>query len=262
MNRSVAEVALARVVVVVLVLVLVLLSGASSVRAGQEEADRGRKLFESHCTRCHGIGGTGGEGPSLARPRLRHASDDEALLKVIRNGIDGTDMPDAWQLSDKEVRDVVVYVRFLSRVEPSPVAGDRSRGRELFSGKGACTSCHIVGGEGGILGPDLSEVGLLRGASYLRESLVSPEATVPEGYLLVRAVTSSGEVVEGVRVNEDSFSIQVRDGRGRFHSLRKLELKELHKRFGESPMPSYRAELTDEELDDLVAYLVSLRGDP
>lgn len=233
----------------------------ASAQGAQEDIERGRKLFESHCSRCHGIGATGGEGPSLARPKLRHASDDESLFKVIENGIEGTDMPDAWQLSDNEVRQVAAYVRSLARVEPSPVAGDRGRGEALFSGKGGCSNCHIVEGEGGILGPDLSEVGLLRGASYLRRSLVSPEATVPEGYVLVRAVTSAGAVLQGVRVNEDSFSIQLRDDRGRFHSLQKLELQELRKKFGESPMPSYRSELTDSELDDLVAYLVSLRGE-
>lgn len=250
MNRSIAWIAFA------------LVAGATSVHAGQQEADRGRKLFENHCSRCHGIGGTGGEGPGLARPRLRHASDDEALFKLIQDGIEGTDMPDAWQLSDNEVRQVVAYVRSLARVEPEPEPGDPERGKALFSGKGGCSTCHIVEGEGGTLGPDLSEVGLLRGASYLRQSLVAPETTVPEGYLLVRAVTSTGDVIQGVRMNEDSFSIQIRDDRGRFHSLQKRELEELSKKFGESPMPSYRSQLTDAELDDLVAYLASLRGGP
>jgi cytochrome c oxidase cbb3-type subunit III len=234
---------------------------AASARGAQNDVERGRNLFESHCSRCHGIGGTGGEGPSLARPRLRHAADDESLFKVIQDGIEGTDMPDAWQLSDNEVRQVVAFVRSLAKVEPSPVAGNPERGKALFAGKGGCSTCHIVKGEGGILGPDLSEVGLLRGASYLKQSLIAPEATVPEGYVLVRAVSSTGELLQGVRVNEDSFSIQIRDDRGRFHSLEKRALQELTKRFGESPMPSYRSELTEGELDDLVAYLVGLRGE-
>ncbi len=162
-----------------------LLSVAGTALAGgaQNDAEHGRKLFESHCSRCHGIGGTGGEGPSLARPRLRHASDDASLFKVIQDGIEGTGMPDAWQLSDNEVRQVVAFVRSLAKVEPSQVAGDPERGRAIFAGKGGCSTCHIVKGEGGILGPDLSDVGLLRGASYLKQSLVAPEATVPEGYV-------------------------------------------------------------------------------
>ena len=120
----------------------------------------------------------------------------------------------------------------------------------------------MIEGEGGILGPDLSDVGLRRGAAYLRESLVSPGATIAERFLLVRAQTRAGQEVVGVRVNEDSFTIQLRDQAGRIHSLSKLELQDLEKAFGESLMPSYGSELSAFELDDLIAYLASLRGEP
>jgi len=232
------------------------------VSSAQDEALlRGRKLFDSHCARCHNMGGTGGEGPSLARPTLRYAADEEALVKVIQEGIEGTDMPGAWQISGNEVRQIAAYVRSLGRVESTPLPGDRERGRDVFEGASGCGSCHVVEGQGGILGPDLSDVGLRRGADYLRESLVSPDATIPERYLLVRAQTRAGEEVVGVRVNEDSFTIQLRDQAGRIHSLSKLELEDLEKAFGESLMPSYGSELRATELDDLIAYLASLRGE-
>ncbi len=115
---------------------------------------------------------------------------------------------------------------------------------------------------GGIIGPDLSDVGLRRGADYLRQALVSPGATVAEGYLLVRAQTRTGEELIGVRMNEDSFTIQVRDQAGVIHSLSKLELAKLEKAFGESLMPSYGSELSASELENLIAYLASLRGEP
>ena len=232
------------------------------VSSAQDEALlRGRKLFDSHCARCHNMGGTGGEGPSLARPTLRYAADEEALVKVIQEGIEGTDMPGAWQISGNEVRQIAAYVRSLGRVESTPLPGDRERGRDVFEGASGCGSCHIIEGQGGILGPDLTDVGLRRGAAYLRESLVSPGATIPERYLLVRAQTRAGEEVVGVRVNEDSFTIQLRDQAGRIHSLSKLELEDLEKAFGESLMPSYGSELRATELDDLIAYLASLRGE-
>ncbi|HLE69047.1 MAG TPA: c-type cytochrome [Vicinamibacteria bacterium] len=232
------------------------------VSSAQDEALlRGRKLFDSHCARCHNMGGTGGEGPSLARPTLPYAADEEALVKVIQEGIEGTDMPGAWQISGNEVRQIAAYVRSLGRVESTPLPGDRERGRDVFEGASGCGSCHIIEGQGGILGPDLSDVGLRRGADYLRESLVSPGATIPERYLLVRAQTRAGEEVVGVRVNEDSFTIQLRDQAGRIHSLSKLELEDLEKAFGESLMPSYGSELRATELDDLIAYLASLRGE-
>ena len=237
-----------------------LLVGSAS--AQDENLLRGRKLFDSHCARCHNMGGTGGEGPSLARPTLRYAADEEALVKVIQEGIEGTDMPSTWQISDNEVRQIAAYVRSLGRVESTPLPGDRERGRDVFEGASGCGSCHMVGGDGGNLGPDLSDVGLRRGAAYLRESLVSPGATVPERYLLVRAQIRVGEEVVGVRVNEDSFTIQLRDPLGRIHSLSKLELENLDKAFGESLMPSYESDLSQSELEDLVAYLASLRGEP
>jgi len=234
---------------------------ALATSAQDENLLRGRKLFDSHCARCHNMGGTGGEGPSLARPTLRYAADEEALVKVIQEGIEGTDMPGAWQISENEVRQIAAYVRSLGRVESTPLPGDRERGRDVFEGASGCGSCHVVEGKGGILGPDLSDVGLRRGADYLRESLVSPDATIPERYLLVRAQTRAGEEVVGVRVNEDSFTIQLRDQAGRIHSLSKLELEDLEKAFGESLMPSYGSELRATELDDLIAYLASLRGE-
>ena len=239
---------------------LLLVPLASS--AQDEDLIRGRKLFDSHCSRCHNMGGTGGEGPSLARPTLRHAADEEALVKVIQEGIEGTDMPGTWQISENEVREIAAYVRSLGRVESTPLPGDRDRGRAAFEGASGCGSCHMVDGEGGILGPDLSDVGLRRGAGYLRESLVSPGATILPQYLQVRARTGSGQEVVGVRMNEDSFTIQLRDLAGRIHSLSKLELENLEKAFGESLMPSYGSELSASEIEDLVAYLASLRGEP
>jgi cytochrome c oxidase cbb3-type subunit III len=236
---------------------------AAGLAFPQEEAlVRGKKLFDAHCSRCHNMGGTGGEGPSLARPTLRHAKDEETLMKIIHDGIEGTEMPGTWMISENEVRQIAAYVLSLGRVEPSAVPGDPGRGRSVFEGASGCGSCHTVEGEGGILGPDLSGVGLRRGAHYLRESLVTPGAVVAEGYLLVKARTRTGDEVVGVRVNEDTFSIQLRDQAGRIHSLSKLELAELEKAFDESLMPAYGSELSAAELDDLVAYLASLRGEP
>src|SRR5690349_10986554 len=59
------------------------------------ELDRGRRLFETHCAPCHGPRGEGGKGPTLAQPSLPRASDDASLLRIIRGGIDGTEMPGA-----------------------------------------------------------------------------------------------------------------------------------------------------------------------
>ena len=236
---------------------------AGAARA-QEAPDlvRGRKLFDAHCARCHSIGGTGGEGPSLVRPTLRHAADDATLFTIVQEGIEGTKMPGTWTLSDVETWDVVGYVRSLGRLEPESLSGDPIRGRELFEGRLGCGVCHVVRGEGGVFGPELSDIGLRRGAAHLRESIVEPGATVDPAYVVVTLRTPEGDEIRGARVNEDSFTLQVRDATGELRSFAKRELSGLDKKFGESLMPSYAGELDESELEDLVAYLASLRGTP
>jgi putative heme-binding domain-containing protein len=227
-----------------------------------EDLAEGKRLYDGHCARCHGIGGTGGEGPSLTRPTLPRAPDDQALTTVIREGIPGTEMPRTRRMTDGEMARLVGYVRSLGRVPPTPVAGDPERGRAIYQEKGTCFVCHIVQGEGGSLGPVLTDVGARRAPPYLRASLLDPGASVSPKYLVVRVVTGDGREVRGIRVNEDAFTIQLRDETLRLHSLQKFELKELHKEFDKSLMPSFANELSVSEIDDLVAFLAGLRGEP
>jgi cytochrome c oxidase cbb3-type subunit III len=168
-------------------------------------------------------------------------------------------MPGAWQMTDREVWRVAGYVRSLGRVETAKLAGDAGRGRELYRAK-QCAGCHILSGAGGASGPELTEIGARRSAAYLREALIDPAASVPEKFLTVSVTTRAGRNHRGVRVNEDSFTIQLRDDKDQFRSFRKAELKELKKEFDVSTMPSYKT-LAAAELDDLVAYLASLRGE-
>jgi len=217
----------------------------------------GERLYLTQCAMCHGQKGEGGRGPTLARPKLPHAPDDDALRNIIRFGIAGTGMPGT-RLIDAENRELAAYVRKLGQVEPAVLAGDPKRGEELYRTKGACAECHTLSGNGGVFGPDLSGVGASRSPQHLRESLVDPAADFPRGFAYVQAVTRAG-TLSGVRVNEDTFSIQLRDAAGTLHSLWKAELREFHKDLKKSPMPSYRAKLTPAELDDLVAYLASLQ---
>lgn len=219
----------------------------------------GEKLFQNHCALCHGPKGEGGRGPMLAQAKLSRAPDDAMLLKVIENGIRGTEMPGADSMSDREMRQTAAYVRSLGKLSAKPVPGNPTRGAEIYRGKGGCVTCHSIQGEGGISGPDLAAIGGRRSAAYLRESLVDPQATVPEGYLLMTVATKNGQKVTGVRVDEDSFSVQVRDDAGRSYSFWKHEISQIDRQRGKSPMPSYKGQLLDDELTDLVAYLASLK---
>jgi len=244
-----------------------------AARAGAQndaDVDAGRRLFQGMCTECHGAGGTGAEAPSLNRPRLTHAADDMALANVIANGIPNTAMPRIRRFTDGELAQLVAYVRSLGKTPRERVAGDATKGAAIYKNL-ACSSCHIVAGEGGSLGPDLTESGLLRGATYLREAVVAPASTLPKGtlsvlsrgyaeYLPVRIVTRQGREIRGIRINEDAFTIQVRDGAGALYSLQKSDLEVLDKQVGKSIMPSFAARLSAPDLTDLVAYLATLRG--
>jgi putative heme-binding domain-containing protein len=233
----------------------------SKVKLPSSRADlaRGEKLFQVHCARCHGAKGEGSRGPALARPKLSRAPDDAALLRVIEDGIRGTEMPGAGAMSDREMLQAAAYVRSLGKLPVKPVPGDPARGEQLYRGKGSCVGCHSIHGEGGVVGPDLSVIGDSRSASHLRDSLLDPQSALPEDYLLLTVVPKNGPSVTGLRVNEDSFSIQLRDNAGRSLSFWKSDLASIDKQRGKSPMPSFKGQLSDAELTDVVAYLASLK---
>jgi putative heme-binding domain-containing protein len=235
-----------------------------------DDVKAGGVMFGQMCVTCHGFNGTGGVGPPLNRARLLAAPDDAALRAVIYDGIPGTAMPRVRRTTPDEMRQLVAYVRSLGATPQPPVKGNVAKGAQLYASSG-CANCHMVNGQGGVLGPVLTDIGHLRGAPYLRQALVDPGAVLPTGtlpfpsrgyreYLPVRVIKADGSVVRGVRLNEDVFSLQVRDQAGRLHSFRKSETKAIQKEDGISLMPAYGDRLKGEDLDDLVAYLASLGG--
>jgi cytochrome c oxidase cbb3-type subunit III len=245
---------------------LILLSAGALTVSAQNAADveKGRQLFLGMCSRCHGTGG-GGEGPSLTR--LTQAHNDEELRAIIRDGIPDRGMPRIRRFTDTELRQMVAFVHSLGVAAGGTSTGNAQNGRALYQRLG-CQSCHIVAGEGGDFGPELTTIGVRRAPDYLRQSIVDPGAALPRGtpipgrgfaeFLPVKIITLDGREVNGVRVNEDSFTIQVKDAGSKLYSFRKAELKQLDKLFGQSMMPDYKTRVTSAELEDLVAYLSGL----
>jgi putative heme-binding domain-containing protein len=176
-------------------------------------------------------------------------------------------------MTSEENRALVAFVRSFGQKPVALVEGNAANGEALFWGKGHCGQCHTIGARGGRLGPDLTTVGARRSPAHLRQSIVEPEAEVPEtfavyrrfinmpdAFLVVRVVTGDGRAITGVRLNEDTFTIQLRDYKDRIWSFQKTELRELHKDWGKSPMPGYRAVFTEPELQDVIAYLTAQVG--
>lgn len=228
---------------------------AASPKAAEIKA--GRLLFENHCAPCHGIDGRGGRGPGLNRVLLPHAPTDAAMTNVIANGLD-PGMPPAWFLTDDEVASVIAYVRSLSKVPSEPLPGNAERGAAVYQ-RGGCSACHILAGAGTGFGPELTDVTVQRSPARIKATVAAPAANLPDGFLMVEAVTSKGQKLSGLRANEDSFTIQLKTQDGRFVSLNKADLAALRKLRGQTPMPAYGATFSPSDLDDLVAYLASQR---
>ena len=228
--------------------------------APANDAAAGREIFEAQCAWCHGNEGDGGTGPNL-HGRLRHATTLASIVEIVTAGIPGTDMPSFRSpLTERSIRQTAAYVQSLSRTTARPARGNAQHGAALYDRIG-CASCHVIDGRGGILGPELTSIGSRRGAAHLREAIVQPAAAHPPGYLVVRAVPASGPAIRGIRVNEDVFWIHIRDASGEVHTLQKSELKSVDREIDASLMPSYASQLGEADLDDLVAYLTTLRGD-
>lgn len=224
-----------------------------------EDVEHGARLFAVSCSRCHGPGGTGGRGPDLTQTHRARANDDRALFQIVHDGIAGTEMPANRTMTDHETWQVIAYVRSLGRSAVEKVAGDAARGASLFHEQG-CIACHAIGAEGGRMGPLLAGIGERRGAAYLRAALLDPAANLPDGFLMAEITTARGEHVTGIVLNEDTYSIQLRDLSGNLHSFWKRELTALEEHDDRTPMPSFRSRLNDREIEDLVAFLATLRG--
>lgn len=225
--------------------------------ATPEDVAAGRRLFEGRCGHCHGQAGEGGRGAVLNDGRFRHGDSDRDLFMTIRNGVPNTEMPGARNLPAREIWRMVAYVRQLSRQgAPEPNPGDPAAGAVVYRNSG-CATCHRIGSEGAFLGPDLSDIGARRAIRHLRESIVEPGADIPLEFRQVSVVDRQGATVTGIHLNEDEYSVHLRDMAGNLRSFMKRDIAGMSLP-RTSIMPAYRA-LSEVELQNLVAYLSSLR---
>jgi putative heme-binding domain-containing protein len=224
----------------------------------QDDISAGERLFHLHCAECHGPSGQGGYGPDLTRGEYRHGSTDDGLLHTIATGVPGTRMP-ATSLSDHQLREIVAYVRSLAGGVRVAIGGDAQAGEKLFVGKGGCTKCHMIRGEGGSLGPDLTHIGSQRAPNHLRTSILQPDEEISAEFWAVDASDKGGKTYSGIRLNEDTYTIQILDLNQNLYSLAKADLRSLAVDKTRSRMPAYQSVFTASELDDLVVYLYSLQ---
>jgi len=242
--------------------------------AGNPRAIRdGQSTFRVNCSYCHGLDASGGfRGPSLATGRFVHGDSDDAIFNNILHGIPGTQMP-ANDISESETWELIAYLRSLAPPAAPADSGNAAEGKKYFFGEGFCAQCHMVRGQGGRFGPDLTRIGALRPRDSLIESLREPGKVIAERslpvdfgmtavlYEVVKVTTADGQELSGVPLNEDNFSLQLLGFDGKLHLWLKKDLKKVvHE--GTTSMPVYGPkELPEARLLDLLAYLQSLRGE-
>ncbi|MBL4819459.1 MAG: c-type cytochrome [Gammaproteobacteria bacterium] len=224
----------------------------------------GGRYFQRQCSRCHGADakGTDETGAPDLTGTISRASTDFGIYNIIRKGIQGTAMlPVPADTPDPKVWQLVAYINSL-RINPANIdlTGSPDAGQSLFTSKGSCSDCHMIGGTGGRRGPDLSLVGQRLDPDELKIAMTNPDELVDPRWWTMRITQKNGSVVEGLRMEEDTFSLRVIDENADLWSFRKNEIQS-YERVETSTMPSYTQTLTEGEIDDLVAYLFSLRKD-
>jgi cytochrome c oxidase cbb3-type subunit III len=244
-------------------------AGAPQGRA--RELSTGKELFETNCSSCHGLDASGGLAPNIQR--IPATLGDEATAKIVKGGVPGTGMPAFAGFTDAQINQIVAHLRTLGDAAMGVVSsGDPDKGKAVYDASG-CASCHIINGVGGNLGPDLTTIGNLRPADFIRIEIQNPGGNLPKSpvtgvavgkwteYLIFRAVTKDGHAIEGMREGESTLEILLEDSKGIYHSLHKADLQSLEKEPGKSFMPS-GSSLSSADLNNLAAYLGSLKAAP
>jgi cytochrome c oxidase cbb3-type subunit 3 len=268
-------------ILVALVLLLVVASAfagedANPLARDPKAAKLGEFQFRINCAFCHGLGARGGgRGPDLTRVHKRYAQTDALMFQIINNGIPGTAMPangtngQGVGMTETEIWQLISYIRSVEVKSAAQPTGNAAHGKQLFYGDANCSGCHMVDGKGGRLGPDLTAVGGARTVESIVDSVRNPsrrlasgltEATkeFPQEYETVTVVTLDGQEIKGVALNEDDFSVQIMDMSENIHLFEKDKLRAFAKS-RVSLMPSYDTTvLSDTDLQDIVAYLVSV----
>jgi putative heme-binding domain-containing protein len=220
----------------------------------------GAAIFAANCAGCHGADGGGEHAPNIATaPEVQHLMDRE-LAGIIRYGISGAGMPAFSSLKQQEVADVVSYLRILQgRGDVVKLPGDPNQGKVLFFGKAHCSGCHMVNGQGGFLGGDLSFYGASAKPDQIRAIILDPDKNLPADKKATTVVTLTGQKITGMLKVNDNFSLSIQTPDGAFHFLPKAQLAQVD--IGSRSLMPAGSTLSGKEVDDLVSYLLKTGDD-
>jgi len=225
---------------------------ADAIRAGMGQ-------FRSRCADCHGMDARGVRAPDLTQVWASGRTDD-GLFKTLKNGVAGTEMPAFGpRMFDHEAWQILAYLRTIAAPTSNDMAkGNAENGQRIF--RANCAGCHRVNNVGGRLGPDLSRIGISRSRDVIVKQIRGATEDLKSGYEPVTVTTKDGQSIRGVKKNEDLFSVQIMDSRERIQGYEKDQTRTVTDE-KKSAMPVYGPErLNEKDLEDLLAYLNTLRG--
>ena len=255
-NQNLAKrVRLVRILVAIAVLRVCLVAQQKSSGVSVE----GQRIFAGNCAACHGLDGQGGErGPDIANRREIQRRTDQALFRIVHDGVPGTGMPSFRALGTPAIHAVIQHLRELqNHGKREPMPGDPKNGKTLFSGKAECSSCHMVKGEGGFIASDLSNLASGRHVAEIRDAITTPGKITDSRKSAMVVTAGDGKTYRGVVRNEDNFSLQMQTLDGAFHLFSKAELRSFEYESRPLMPDDYGVQLTRREIDDLISYLMS-----
>jgi putative heme-binding domain-containing protein len=254
----------------------------------------GKLLYGVFCQRCHSPDAVGGEGPNLIDDVWIHGSSDADVFRIIEEGVAKNGMESfSGKLTETEIWRVMTYLQSLARgraeedEEDKNANGDEQLTRQVDEKKGtpftmawaprligyaefgktlfysemgpaACARCHAVQGQGGAIGPDLSDVAKRKSAEQILGAILSPHEEIVEGYRSVMLATRDGVFINGVVKKESPESIEIGDVNGTVFTIEQSKIDRLSD-LQTSTMPgNFRETLTLQEFYDLIAYLRTL----
>ncbi|MSO23200.1 MAG: c-type cytochrome [Acidobacteria bacterium] len=159
----------------------------------------------------------------------------------------------AFSLPENEIFQLVSFIRSLNASAiDQEVAGDLANGELLFFGKARCGSCHMIRGQGGLVGPDLTDIGSRRTLEVSSISIRAPSSFIEPCFRSATVQVRNGQSISGVVKNDSNYSIQIQDLRGNLHLFLKRELEEVtYYQRSLMPVPS----LSKTEMQNLLAFL-------
>jgi putative heme-binding domain-containing protein len=222
-----------------------------------EQIQAGYRTYVGQCQLCHGFNGDGIARVNLSRQQFPRAVTDDDIRKAITTG-NPAGMP-PFTLNAEELDDLVAFVRSgMDQTGTGFRLGDAARGKTVYETQG-CAACHRLAGSGPRSAPGLDDIGFIRRPGQILTSLTDPTRGTMPINRAVTIVTRDGRTIRGRRFNEDTFSVQLIDSHENVQSIEKSDIRRYDVSMT-SQMPSYRGRLNDADMADLLAYLVSLKG--